>query len=338
MYRSDCAQSQQCEDGKCVARSTPLPARDAGAADSGNSSTDAGLGADAADLFKNVSIEGGRRYCSIGEALAAATSGAVIRVPAGRYEEHLVVATDVVIRGAGSQGDQRTEIVATGTVAALRLSGAGVVVESILVTAASAEAIFIDGKAALRSMHVGPAAGAAVRVGPTATATLTHVEIRQIRAAGAGGEDDGVGLSAGAGARAMLTDGRIEGCAGAGILGRGATLDVRGTDVTGNAAGVVAEGAGIVRLSRGVKVDGNQGAGVVVRGGRLEMTQASCADNAGGDGLRLAGGASATVQGNSFFRNGGFGMFCDAGVTLTLCMGNMLSGNASGPTNCQGCN
>ncbi len=338
--RSDCARDERCApDGRCVPTTAPArrpgtsqPSVDAGftpPVDAGVERPDAGPGC------PNVQVVGGASFCTIGEAVAAAPTGGVVRIPAGVYAERVRLDRRVELRGAGPT----TVLRPTGAEPVIQVAASGSLISNLAVRADEARAFQIGASSTLEVVTVQSARGAGVAITGTATVQLTSVSILGVAATG-GGDDDGAGLSMGTSNVVTMSQGRIEGCAGPGVRIRGGRLGMTGVQVLSSAAGIVADGDARLDLSS-TRLERHRGSGLYQSGGSLAMLNSSASENGSGGadrhGLRLEAGTVASVQGSDFRANDGQGMFCAASVRPNPCLSNTCSGNGLGPTNCVGC-
>ncbi len=134
----------------------------------------------------------------------------------------------------------------------------------------------------------------------------------------------------------------------AGVVSFGGQLGMDGdTRIVGNDGGGVALSSPGSSLEIGagpVRVEDNSGDGIAVAGGSALRTGEVTVRNNGGNGIRIGDLSTADVSETSqIVDNGGWGISCEGPPAVAVLGGQVLffsgtpdlTGNASGPTNCQ---
>lgn len=260
-------------------------------------------------VFVNIAYDGGdpdgseaRPFTTIAEALAAATAGATVAIAEGTYEENLVVPAEVTLAGRCPElvtirgtGEEPALVIEDADGAAIRgvtveASGIGidvassreVVIEQVLVTAASGVAIRFDQDAA----------GIIGDCGIVGT-TRASDELR------------GFGLLVGEGASVEVRSSVLSGNASSGVRtdSGNVTLDQCLVRENRGAGVILNQPAGPV-VVRGSRLAGNGRAGMVVIGGGEVGVEGSViegsydveeSDEPNGDGILAQAGATVSV-------------------------------------------
>ena len=295
---------------------------------------DAGFPKDAAlgpiDACHAVVVDDAQTFCTITEALQAATAMSTITLPPGEIYEKVIVDKPVRIIGPG-----KTEglLYALQTTATLSLSAPGARVEALSVESTAGPAVRVNADATLDNVTVRGAVGTGIIVDTQATLALDEVRIDRVRA--------GLGPTTGLlvrDATAILSAGRIINVEGAGIEIHGGTVIAAATDIANNATGIVTDDSTVLRL-RGARVRGHSGHGIDAAGGFVLVAASECARNGNveGDGARFSGSVTASIAASVFAENGGWGLSCGPDVMFDRCEENVFTRNPSGGTNCEPC-
>ncbi|MCK6549502.1 right-handed parallel beta-helix repeat-containing protein [Myxococcota bacterium] len=272
-----------------------------------------------------VRVVGAGAYCTIAEAVAHATAGDVVEVPAGTFTEAVRVETGLTLRGV----PEATTLESPDTTTALRLYGTNVVVESMVVRGAFS--LLVDGDATIRSSTISSSSRVAVTVAPDAVGVFERTRIE-----GAGPPNDVVTIFQRA--NVTLSESRVEASLGFGVSSTGASLRVSGSTIAGSGqGGIYAELGSQVTVVRGSRITGNMVRGIQIRESSLVMRDSESSMSANGDGLWLVDPVSAVIERSVFAANGGWGINCTVNADADQCTDNTFTSNALGDTNCARC-
>ena len=353
--RGPCNRNGICRPGFICVADSCVVAQDATSVDSGPTDalpnpldaemSDSGSAGDlGVSSCPSVQIEGGGTFCTIGAAIASATAGSTILVPAGTFDEHILLDRPLTIRGRGSAGATVSEVSVTGGEPAIQVSdtGSGSIVSFVAVRASGTRAFQIAGSAHLTAVRVLASVGAGVAIVGRAVVTMSASDVLLVSAVQGGTSADGAGILLAPGTELILRDGLISLCDGAGIHATQARVTVYGTDVSQNGTGLIASDQSTVQLRSRARFDRNRSGGIVVSGGTLDAQTISANGNgtanaSEGDGIRLPDSGLFSVEGCTLQGNRGWGMFCGPGINLNRCSDNVFSGNGAGVTNCVPC-
>lgn len=309
--RFDCASSEMCRDGLCVAMErvitrTPKdagvvgsPLTDAGQpgpTDSGVSTpvdsgvpvtiADAGMSSAPPDSGCNTGITvvelAGQQFCSIAEAITAAPSGGTIDIPSGTYEESLAIDKSVSLRGSTTSP---ATIHAVAGQPVLSITGTEVGIYSVALQANGADGVEISGTVLIQDSTVKESTGIGIYIaGQGAVLNTRNTLVSRVHCAGACTQMEwGEGIAVGPGASALLIDTIIE-----------------DTDFIG----LYADGS-VVRMENGW----------VRRAGR---TRCPSDLDACLPGVYLANGASGTLVANTWVQESGGSGIDAVGATLDV--------------------
>src|SRR5688572_5417965 len=217
----DCGRGEACVSGRCV------PIEDAGSQQPSDaepidgSTPDVGCNA--------IEIAGGTSHCTVQEAIDRAMPGDLLRVPAGRFDEAIVISTALTLEGTGAPTILRSISISAAnvTVRSLHLeSGDGVAIEvqqQGTVEDLEARGTALDGLV-VRGSGIADLSGlrligmgAHVEAGSTATFSAAVIE-----------NAPGTGLLVDDGAVVVLgSASRVSGSTGAGIVVFAADFEMR---------------------------------------------------------------------------------------------------------------
>lgn len=287
---------------------------------------------------------GGGRYCTLGQALAAAPSGGVIDIPGGTYLESLNISRDITLRGSASDAPVFQALTATS--AAITVAGGVVTIQNaviradgdsvlkvrgqvnldhVTITGAAQTGVSVDGQVTMTGCLVDHVDGVGVRVAPGASATINSSTIRYTG-------DDGVYTTGGF---VSLTGSKLE------YTGISPTCANQGQTCW---PGILADGNSIVRISGGSSIQYSGSSGIVLLEGSTMTMESSDSSyngmntNVDGDGITLVSAGSVTLRDVQLNQNSGDGFWCyNSQQIVPTCTGTSYNSNRSGGTNCPGC-
>lgn len=246
---------------------------------------------------------------SIAAALARARDGAIIRIRPGVYQESLLIARPVELRGVAENGQQPTIAPASGP--CITVTAAGRISNLLLRGANGAggdEAPCIEiaaGKTAIENARVSAASGAGVLVRNGAELILVDSAVT---------ESGGAGMLVAGGAKATVSGGAIRDSGRSGLIVRGgADLHLAGTHVTGarEAGLLVAEGAAAHLENAAI---GESGASAVeISGGAHGTIVDSTVGRAAQAGIFVSDAGKAVIERTQIANNGFSGVIVAGG-------------------------
>lgn len=238
---------------------------------------------------------------TIAAILARARDGATIQIRPGLYQESLVVARPVELRGLAEDGRQPTIAPAAGSCI------------TVTATAARISNLLLRGAGDADTPCVDIASGQA------------DIENTRIAAA------SGTGVLVRNGAALHLVDSAIQGSGGAGVLlAGGAKAVLSGGEIRDSGlSGVIARSGADLRLT-GTRVIGAREAGLLLAEGAAAHVDDATIDQSGTSAIEIGSGARATIAGGALAHAAQAGIFvADSGkiaVERTQIVGNGFSG------------
>ncbi|MEV6229736.1 right-handed parallel beta-helix repeat-containing protein [Saccharopolyspora shandongensis] len=275
-------------------------------------------------------------FRTIGDAVAAATSGDVISIQPGTYAESIELSQDVTLSAAGAPGGVRIE--SSGD-PAIVMAAESVVLSGITVVHSGSETSAIDvptGRLRLEECRVQASSAAALYVHGQAEASANGTEFSNPTGAGVIAVDGAEGRFGGCklsgfnaaavvirtGANPQFVDCTITDAGGSAVLAaeraRGEVRDCR-IARTGNPA-VVVEGHSAVRLI-GTTIAEAAGAGLLIASGSAPLVENCVVESPAAQGLVLMQQAAPEVRGLRIRQPAGYGMHVleGSGGTFTDC-------------------
>jgi hypothetical protein len=311
--------------------------------DAGNVAPDAGCP-------NAVQIRGGGAYCTITEAITAASPGAAIDIPGGVWAEAIDVSKALELHGTGSAAVP-TVISGPGNVAAVRARATPVLLDNLTIEANGAVGLDTSGAIAVTNLTIAGAAGAGIRVAPNTTATFAAVVVRGVLRDSA---NQGHGLDIGPGATVTFAAGEILDATYLGVWAYGATVTIQSSRIlrsgrTGCSAnwqecadGVLAQAGANLTIEQGSEIEASGGAGVSVISSSLTIRDSTASKNGIRndvivDGVFVESPTGVIIENNAIDDNLGYGVGCWNGARINTCRNNTHTNNDQGWTNCQDC-
>jgi hypothetical protein len=244
-------------------------------------------------------------YTTLAAALAAVGRGEQVAVAAGTYDEPVVPARAVTLRGRCASMVRIQGVapqVGGDAIVYLGAAASGSTIRGVAIGGAGRGVVVDDAVASIQEIHVDGAAGAAIQVlGASAVATVDHTFVAETVALGM---QPGYGLELDGGGQLTVTASAVYHARAIGVAaaGTGSTLGlddvlVEATQVASDAVGIDIEASADATVDNTVVVE-HKSAGVAVLGGTLALHGSVVADDhdATYGTAILAQGAGTTAQ------------------------------------------
>jgi hypothetical protein len=370
----DCASGETCEEGVCTPMSTSpviredagfhYPRPDAGLLDSGTVPMDSGLpdsggrpdamevvdagvadsGAFDAGCPTPISVDGFPGYCTISAAIAAASVGSTVLVPAGTYAEQVDIIKDLTLRGVGAPVIQ-----GSGLGAPLRFLS-NVTVDGFVIEAAGKTGVEASGTSTLNALTINNAAGIGIAVtGAGSSVTISGCTINTVVGANS---ILGHGVDIGPGASGTVINTQIFEAGYIGILNFQGTLTVESSFIRNPGRvgcsentpdpcgyGIIVDG-GTGTIRNNTRIEGAGSVGIYVYLGTLSVANSSVSGNGFTDeiwcpGILVDDSDPVNITNSTINNNRHEGVGCYIGSDAD-CSGNTHNNNGVW-TNCNSC-